>query len=69
VVSFYWWSIEWSRKSGTEDLDSYLIVYNAGDNSLEREREREIEVHLLGIHFIIQNLFSRIQGFTRSYVI
>ena len=22
MVSFYWWSIEWSRKGGTEDLDS-----------------------------------------------
>ena len=22
MASFYWWSIEWSRKSETEDLDS-----------------------------------------------
>ena len=26
MASFYWWSIGWSRKSGTEDLDS--VAYN-----------------------------------------
>ena len=24
VASFYWWSIEWGRKSGIEDLDSFF---------------------------------------------
>ena len=27
MVSFYWWSIEWSRKSGTEDLDSLFCYF------------------------------------------
>ena len=24
MTSFYWWNIEWSRKSKTEDLDSEI---------------------------------------------
>ena len=26
MASFYWWSIEWSKKNGTEDLDSTGII-------------------------------------------
>ena len=25
MACFYWWSIEWSRKSGTEDFNSSVI--------------------------------------------
>ena len=28
MTSFYWWSIEWSRKSGTEDMNSLMRVVN-----------------------------------------
>jgi len=29
VTSFYWWSIKWSRKSKTEDLDSLTNALKA----------------------------------------
>jgi len=33
VLSFYWWSIRWRRKSGTEDLDSSVSGLMAKANT------------------------------------
>ena len=35
MTSFYWWSIEWSRKNGTKDLNSTNTWQNRGGFHME----------------------------------
>ena len=44
MSSFYWLSIEWNKKSGIEDLNSYIFAFVwqiVCVREQERERERE----------------------------
>jgi len=49
MVSFYWWSIEWSRKIGTKDLDLYKRSLQS-NTRVDKTRSRQMKLWLVWCH-------------------
>ena len=41
MASFYWWSIEWNRKNGIEDLDSKIKAFTSVPISKENPLKKK----------------------------
>ena len=55
MTSFYWWSIEWSRKSGAEDLDSIftppLLTYEISNIPISSKTNNGMQINQI-LHWL-----------------